>query len=115
MGPQAMEGDLRVSPGTTLKTGYDLTIPGNNSSLWVTTSDLAVVFAVRCVSGATPTASTLTVSMPPQAYYITNSQWYPSGDQSSPLVYQGSVAVPNLCGGGQLRLNLGGKFTAGIS
>ncbi len=29
MGPQAMEGDLKVSPGTTLKAGYDFTVPGN--------------------------------------------------------------------------------------
>jgi len=30
MGPQAMEGDLKVSPGTTLLVGYDFTIPGRH-------------------------------------------------------------------------------------
>jgi Concanavalin A-like lectin/glucanases superfamily len=115
MGPQAMEGDLKVSPGTTLKTGYDLTVPGNNASFWITNTDTRVVFAVRCVSGASPAASTITVSMSPQAYSVTNSQWYPSGDQSNSLVYQGSIAVPDLCAGGQLRLNLGGTFTSSIS
>lgn len=39
---------------------------------------------------------------------------YPSGDQSSLLAYQGSIAVPDLCGGGQLRLDQGGTFTASV-
>jgi hypothetical protein len=115
MGPQAMEGDLKVSPGTTLKAGYDFTLPGNNSSLSLSVNSPQVVFAVNCVSGATPSSPTFTVSMPTTTYSVTNSQWYPSGDQSSPLVYEGSVTVPDLCGGGQLRLNQGGTFTASVS
>lgn len=114
-GPQAMEGDLKVSPGTTLKVGYDFTVPGNHASFPLTVGMPQVVFAVHCVSGATPSASTFTVSMPTQTYSVTNDQWYPSGDQSSPLVYQGSIAVPNLCGGGELRLDQGGTFTARVS
>ena len=114
MGPQAMEGDLKVSPGTTLTVGYDFTVPGNHASLSLTVSNPRVVFAVACASGATPSAGTFTVAMPTQIYAVTSGQWYPSGDQSSPLVYQGSTAVPDLCGGGQLRLNQGGTFTATI-
>jgi hypothetical protein len=115
MGPQAMEGDLKVSPGTTLKVGYDFTVPGNHASFSLTVGNPQVVFAVACVSGAAPSASTFTVGMPTQTYAVTSDQWYPSGDQSSPLVYQGSIAVPDLCGGGQLRLNQGGTFTATVS
>jgi hypothetical protein len=115
MGPQAMEGDLKVSPGTTLKAGYDFTVPGNNTSFSVTVTNPQVVFAVACVSGMAPSASTFTVTMPTQSYAVPDSQWYPSGDQSSPLVYQGSIAVPDLCGGGQLRLNQGGTFSASVS
>jgi hypothetical protein len=114
MGPQAMEGDLKVSPGTTLEAGYDFTVPGNHASFSLTVSDPQVVFAVRCVSGATPSAATFTVTMPTQTYAVTNDQWYPSGDQSSPLVYQGSISVPDLCGGGQLRLDHGGTFTTSL-
>ena len=33
MGPQAMEGDLKLTPGTTLNAGYDFTIPGNTTTL----------------------------------------------------------------------------------
>jgi hypothetical protein len=114
MGPQAMEGDLKVSPGTTLEAGYDFTVPGNHASFPLTVNNPQVIFAVRCVSGATPSAATFTVTMPTQTYSVTNDQWYPSGDQHSPLVYQGSITVPDLCGGGQLRLNQGGTFTATV-
>jgi hypothetical protein len=54
------------------------------------------------------------VTMPAQTYQITNDQWYPSGDQSSPLVYKGSVTVPDLCGGGKMSLAHGGRFSATI-
>lgn len=114
-GPQAMEGDLKVSPGTTLEAGYDFTVPGNKASFSLTVTNPQVVFTVNCVSGATPSSSTLTVPMPTTTYSVINDQWIPSGDQHSPLVYQGSITVPDLCGGGQLRLNQGGTFTASVS
>jgi len=112
MGPQAMEGNLQVAPGATLRAGYDFTLPGNKNSLTMTVSAAQVTFAVACVSGATPSSPTLTVTLTDQTYQITNDQWYPSGDQSSPLVYQGSVTVPDLCGGGTISLAKGGTFTA---
>jgi hypothetical protein len=115
MGPQAMEGDLKVSPGVTLRVGYDLAVPGNKASLSLTVNNPQVVLTVRCVSGASPSQSTETVSMPSQTYTVTNDQWIPSGDQNSPLVYLASIAVPDLCGGGQLRLDQGGTFTANVS
>ncbi len=52
MRPQAMEGNLIVSPGDTLQAGYDFTLPGsNNATLTLTVSNVQVVFAVQCVSG----------------------------------------------------------------
>jgi hypothetical protein len=112
MGPQAM-GNLQVTPGTTLQAGYDFTLPGNSHSLTMTVSAARVTFAVGCAPGAVPSAPTLTVPLQAQTYQITGSQWYPSGNQSSPLVYQGSVAVPALCGpGGKISLAKGGTFTA---
>lgn len=115
MGPQSMEGDLKVAPGSTLKAGYDFTFPGNNKSFSITVNDPKVVFTVRCVSGATPSASTFTVTMPTKTYSVTNQDWLPSGDQSSPLVYEGSIKVPDLCGGGDVRLDKGGTFSATLS
>jgi len=115
MGPQAMEGDLKVAPGTLLEAGYDFTVPGNNHTLTITVANPEVVFAARCVSGATPSLPVFTVTMPTRTYTVTDSQWYPSGDQHSPLVYEGSAAVPDLCSGGLVRLDHGGTFTASVS
>lgn len=52
-------------------------MPGNHNSLNMTVSSAQVTFAVSCVSGATPSASTITVTMPDQTYQITNDQWNP--------------------------------------
>ncbi|HUC35605.1 MAG TPA: choice-of-anchor Q domain-containing protein [Acidimicrobiales bacterium] len=115
-GPQAMEGDLKVPPGQRIEVGYDFTMPGNHSTHTVAVSNARVVFSnVKCASGATPSASSFTVSMPTQTYSVTNQNWYPSGNQQSVLVYQGSVAAPQLCGTtGNLRLQQGGTFSATI-
>jgi hypothetical protein len=112
LGPQSMEGDLRVSPGQPILVGYDFSDPGNQSSFFVTVAYPQVTFNVDCVSGAKPSQPTFTVYMPTLAYHVTNDQWYPSGDQHSPLVWQGAATVPDLCGGGQLRLDKGGTFTS---
>ena len=53
--------------------------------------------------------------MPDATYTAPDSQWYPSGDQHSSLVYQGSISAPNLCGGGKLRLDKGGAFSAFVT
>jgi hypothetical protein len=116
MGPQAMEGNLQLAPGATLKAGYDFTIPGNNNSVFVTFTSPAVTFNVKCASGMTPTTSTITVPMPIQTYNSTNGgSWFPSGNQSSSLVYQGSISVPDVCNGGKVSFQNGGTFTATIS
>ena len=94
MGPQSMEGDLKLSPGTTLKTGYDFTLPGNNASYTATVLNPSVTFIVHCASGASPSAPTFTVPMPTQTYPVSRDAWAPSGDQSSSLVYQGSARRP---------------------
>ena len=70
---------------------------------------------VKCASGMTPTMSKVTVPMPTQTYQSTNGgTWYPSGDQSSLLVYQGSISVPNLCNGARVSFQNGGTFSATI-
>jgi hypothetical protein len=112
MGPQAMEGNLKVTPGKKIKAGYDFTLPGNNKPFMVMFSEAKVVFKVRCVSGKPPSEPTFTVALPKQFYSVNTSNWYPTGDQSSPLSYQGEREVPNLCAGGQLNLGEGGTFSA---
>jgi hypothetical protein len=112
MGPQAMEGNLVLAPGATLSAGYDLSIPGSHPAVSVTVSGAQVVFAGRCTAGGAAVA--ITVPMGDQTYAVpaSNGSWFPSGDQHSPLVYQGAIAVPDACGGGTISLGAGGTFTA---
>jgi hypothetical protein len=112
MGPQAMEGDLKVNPGDMLSAGYDFTMPGTHAAASVLFTRAMVTFQAQCVSGSG--GGTIVVAIPDSTStdQANNSQWLPSGDQHSPLVYQGSIAVPNLCAGGQLTLKSGGTFTA---
>jgi hypothetical protein len=112
MGPQAMEKDLKVKPGDTLRAGYDFTMPGKHPAATVLFTSAMVTFQAQCVSGMG--GGTIVVPIPDSSYSdpAKGNQWLPSGDQRSPLVYQGSVTVPNLCGGGQMTLKKGGTFTA---
>jgi Galactose oxidase, central domain len=115
MGPQAMEGNLELAPGSTLEAGYDFTMPGNHPAATVTFTGAQVTFAWTCVSGSG--SGTLVVPMANQSYTDAqnSSAWYPSGDQNSSLVYQGSIAVPNYCSGGLLSFQAGGTFSTSIS
>jgi hypothetical protein len=114
IGPSTMEGDLKVSPGQSVDVGYDFSLPGNHSAFTVLVNNPQVVFTIRCVSGRTPSQSSYTVTMPTQLYSVSDSDWHPSGDQQSSLVWEGTFTMPNLCNGGQVRLDKGGTFTANI-
>ena len=106
-----ISGLVGYKPGSILLTD----VQGSSSSLTVTVHNPKVVFTVRCASGAAPSASTLTAAMSTQSYAVTGSAWYPSGDQHSPLVYQAAIPVPDLCAGGQIRLDKGGTFATTVS
>jgi hypothetical protein len=114
MGPQAMEGDLKVDPGTTLKAGYDFTIPGTHGPISVVVTGATVTFTRRCGNNASTTHLVVPLTNYSVLVPTNNSNWFPSGAQSSPLVYQGQVSVPNLCAGGKVRFDKGGTFSASI-
>jgi hypothetical protein len=115
IGPQAMDGDLKLSPGSTLKVGYSFSLPGNKMARNVVVTDPQVVFQLRCEDkGTQASPSTWTVKMPTQTYVVTGDKWTPSGDQKNQLTYQGSAVVPPACGAGRVRLDKGGTFTATI-
>jgi hypothetical protein len=109
-----MEGSLKVNPGSTIKVGYDLTVPGNNSKIAFTVNSPSIVFSVRCVYGS-PSSGSFTATLPSQTYTFSDSGWYPSGNQSGSENYQGSATVPNLCHGGQLLLSAGGTYSTSTS
>ena len=114
MGPQAMEGNLIVSPGDTLSVGYSFTIPGKHPAVDVTFGQPQTVFDGSCVSNGA--GVTFTVFMQTATYAIpaNNGQWFPSGDQQSQLTYEGSLQVPDLCAGGEISLANGGTFNAAV-
>jgi hypothetical protein len=115
MGPQDMEGDQKLAPGTVLEVGYDFTMPGNHPAATVSFVDASVSYQATCVTGSgggnfTVPIADLTYSDP-----VNSTAWYATGDQHNAAAYQGSITVPNLCNGGLVRLQQGGTFTAGIA
>jgi RHS repeat-associated protein len=113
--PQAMEGDLKLAPGSTLKAGFDFTMPGAHPQATVVFASSTVLFMAKCTSG---TASYPVVVPLPDTYTpvaANDSAWHPTGSQSSPDSYQASISVPDLCGGGLVSLKLGGTFQSLVS
>src|SRR5471030_2427770 len=93
----SMEGNLKINPGDTVQAGYDFTMPGNNSLITVSVSGISVVVSAVCQDS---TPSPIMIDLPNYTVTLSNSQWYPSGDQSSLLVKQGTFSVPaTFCSG----------------
>ncbi|HWC34048.1 MAG TPA: hypothetical protein VG650_04380 [Mycobacteriales bacterium] len=108
----SMEGNLPVHPGDTLRAGYDFTMPGSHPAATVTVSNAQVSLTVKCQNGSTVP---VTIALPTQSYQdpANSSGWYPSGDQQSSLVYQGSATMPaNLCGAQTGHAPAGATFSA---
>jgi hypothetical protein len=112
----SMEGNLPVHPGDTIKAGYDFTLPGSQTADTVSFSNVSVTLPVQCPNGTT---DMLTIPMPNYTVTVPANEsggWFPSGDQSSPLVYQGSIVAPsNLCGGQTGYAPQGATFNASLA
>jgi len=90
---------VTIAPGTTLRAGYDVSMPGGHPAATLTVAGGSVTVKAKCPDG---TQTHLAVSLPQQSYGIPagSNVWFPSGDSSSAATYQGSVAVPwQFCGG----------------
>src|SRR5216683_572232 len=111
IGPQAMEGNLQIHPGDALRAGFDFTMPGSHPTATASIYNASVSLLVTCSNGSAPA---LAVMLPAQTINdpAGSPSWYPSGDQSSSLVYQGSVTAPDLCGGGVMNDANGAVFTS---
>ncbi len=111
IGPQAMEGNLQIHPGDALRAGFDFTMPGSHPTATASIYNASVSLLVTCSNGSAPA---LAIMLPPQTINdpAGSPSWYPSGDQSSSLVYQGSVTAPDLCGGGVMNDAQGAVFTS---
>jgi len=119
IGPQAMEGNLQVRPGDVVQAGISFTIPGSHPASTVQFVQPAVAFAnVTCSSGSGGGSVTIALGsggvLGPFSVPQNDSSFFPTGDQSSPSSYQGSVSMPDLCGGGTMSLSNGGTFSADV-
>jgi uncharacterized repeat protein (TIGR01451 family) len=104
---------FNIHPGDSFKVGYDFTIPGNNESVTVTWTNPKAVVNFTCPGGS---SGSFTIPMPDYTVTVSDSQWYPSGDQHSSLVYQGSVTAPDGCGNGTvMHQNKIAVFTADVT
>jgi hypothetical protein len=110
--PQAW-GKAKVSPGDTIRVGYDFTLPGKHPATDVQFVGGQVAFDATCADGSS--AGTLVVPIENRSYAVpaNGSGWYPSADANASSVYQGSSSVPDRCGGGQISLGKA-TFTSGI-
>jgi hypothetical protein len=111
----SMEGNLPVKPGDTIKAGYDFTVPGNHPVDMVSFTNVSVMLSVKCPNNS---VVPITITMPNQTYTdpAGSPNWIPSGDQKSPLVYQGSFTVPaGLCGGQTGHAPQGATFSANLT
>src|SRR5258708_11108958 len=106
-----MEGNLQIHPGDPLRAGFDFTMPGSHPTATASIYNASVSLLVKCSDGSTPA---LAIDLPAQTIIdpAGSPSWYPSGDQSSSLVYQGTLTAPDLCGGGIMNDATGAAFTA---
>jgi len=91
-------------PGDLAVAGYDFTFVAGATTV---IANASAQLSVSCVDGSTPTHGTVTISFP-NATYVDNSTnsdgWVPSGQQGEHSVYQGSLALPDLCHGGTMTI-----------
>jgi hypothetical protein len=110
----SMEGNLPIRSGDTLRAGFDFTVPGDHPADTVTFSNINVSLNVQCPD---KTTVTLNIPMPNQTFTDPahdGGDWFPSNNQNSPLVYQGSITVPSICGGATGHAPKGATFTANL-
>jgi hypothetical protein len=121
IGPQSSEGNLQLTPGTTVNLGYDFQVPGNNSSFTLTVNSASWTLYWSCPKGGTPHPSSTTVTQtdPPYnaSYTFSDSNWQPvSNQKGSNSPYQDSTTVPAVCGAGNpVSLKTGVLFTAQVT
>jgi len=113
----SMTRPLDINSGGTVLAGYDLTMPDGHPAATLSLAGGSVQTDVSCADG---TSYTLAIPLPSQSYSIpaNDDSWFPSPNQNSPLVYQGT-ATAAVCSGGVAKttyfsaLGSGPAFTFG--
>jgi hypothetical protein len=109
----AMEGNLRISHGDTVRAGFDFTMPESHPVATVSITGSVTIFYTcpdkRSGSFTIPVSGTYTDPENDRA------NWFPSSSQSIPSVYQGSTIAPNVCSGQPYHAPLGATFAANVT
>jgi hypothetical protein len=94
----SMARPLNINSGDTVLAGYDLFLDNNHPPATVSLAGGNVQTDISCPDGS---SYTLEVSLPSQSYSIAagDNSWFPSPNQKSPLVYQGSATATGCTGG----------------
>jgi hypothetical protein len=98
--------------GSVVRAGYDFTVPGPDTTT-VIVSNAFEQLTISCANGKTPTVSSIMVPMPTVTYtapFQQSNGWVPSGDQSSPLTYEGSFTLGDYCSGGTIDVGQPGQM-----
>ena len=93
-----MTRPMTVDSGATVLGGYDLYMPDGHPATTVSLAGASMNTDVYCADG---TSYTLKIPLPDQSYSIpaNDDSWFPSPNQKSPSVWQGS-ATAAVCPGG---------------
>ena len=94
----SMTRPLNVNSGDTVLAGYDLFLGNNHTAATASLAGGNVQTDISCPDGS---SYTLQVPLPNQSYSIAagDNNWYPSPNQKSSLVYQGSATATGCTGG----------------
>jgi hypothetical protein len=109
------DDSLSLSPGSSLKAGYDFHA-SNKPGFTMTATNPTVVFSpIKCADKSTPTQSTVTLAMSTGVYNspANTPNWIPTGDKTSSLGFQGTLIVPNVCHGANVIFS-GGTFSTTV-
>ena len=95
----SMARPLDINSGGTVLAGYDLYMPGGHPATTVSLAGGNVQTDISCMDGS---SYTLAIPLPDQSYSIpeNDDSWFPSPNQNSSLVYQGSATAAVCVGGG---------------
>lgn len=110
----SMEGNLKIKPGDQLQGGYHFKFSGNHPASTVTVKNATVTIHAIC-----PDKSTHEIVIPLPTYTVTvpanNTSYFPAANQSDPLVWQGTLTAPAICGAGvAYTAPKGATFTANV-
>jgi hypothetical protein len=110
-----MEGNIPVSPGDTVRGGWDLSMPGAHPAATVSIATAGVGVSVTCPDGHTQWVG---MGFPDQAFTVAanDTSWHPAADSGSPAVWQGSTVAPrDLCHGSTGRSTKGAAMVANVT